>query len=109
MQKITPVKLIAISTAGYFVYSIIWAAIFSVEFHSGGRRLIDAPLIFSIFAGPAVTLSSTHGAEIWLFATIICLPLIWGVVLQKKLLFKITFAWILAIMWFGLGYLFGRS
>lgn len=87
----------------YLGYSLFVGALLSRAFHSNGPKLIDAPLVFSLIAGPSVALSTTHGAEIYLLATLICLPCAWGIVLLKPPLARGLCAAIFLLVWCGLG------
>lgn len=91
------------STALYIAYSIVGGVLVMGRFHSAGPKLIDAPLWLSVLAGPSVVLSTTHGLEIYLFASLICLPCVWGFAIVRQPLVKLLLGIAFLLVWGAFG------
>ena len=83
--------------------STLWYALYSVVGGLSKTALVDPPLVYSLIAGPSVALGMSHGAEFFLYATLICLPCLWGVVLARSSVPRGLLAAVFCLVWGGFG------
>lgn len=98
-------RKIFISTSIYLVYSLFFGLIVSDAYLAiGSGRNEISTLVLALLSGPSLGLGRGHGAELWIFASVFCLPLLWIFLVVKARLLKAVCAFFFLIVWFAFGW-----
>jgi hypothetical protein len=85
----------------YLGYSTFWGFLVLKSLHLDKKRISD--MVLAILAGPSIGLSRGHGAEFWLFGSLVLVPLLLATMEAKSLLGRLGCASAFALLWGGLG------
>lgn len=85
----------------YLGYSAFWGFVALKSFHFDKKSVSD--MAIAVLAGPSIGLSRGHGAEFWLFGSLILVPLLLVMVETRSVLVRSGCATAFALLWGGLG------
>lgn len=98
-------QVIVRATAAYVAYSWFMGRVVLPAFPASREAAFDTAWLVQVLSGPGVGLAGGHGVEVWLFASIVCLPLLWGALLAGSPTGRWTCAAALVALWSGTGLL----
>jgi hypothetical protein len=85
----------------YLGYSAFWGFLVLRSLHLDKKSVSD--MVLAVLAGPSIGLSRGHGAEFWLFGSLILIPLLLATMEARSLLGRVGCASVFALIWGGLG------
>lgn len=85
----------------YLGYSTFWGFVALRSIHLDKKNVSDMAL--AVLAGPSIGLSRGHGAELWLLASFLLVPLLFAIVEARSLLVRSVSVIAFVLLWGGLG------
>ena len=85
----------------YLGYSAFWGFLVLQNLHLDRKSVSD--MVLALLAGPSIGLSRGHGAEFWLFGSLILIPLLLATMEARSRIGRLGCGSAFALIWGSLG------